>query len=59
MVDLFRQIRTEAGWVGLWRGVGPALARISLVSREGETINGVLHRLHAERMILMITVPRI
>lgn len=31
MVDLFRRIRSEAGWTGLWRGVGPALARISIV----------------------------
>jgi solute carrier family 25 folate transporter 32 len=31
-LQLFRDIRGEAGIRGLWRGVGPAIARISLGS---------------------------
>lgn len=31
MRELFAQIRRDAGWTGMWRGVGPALARISIV----------------------------
>lgn len=33
MLALFRKIRSESGWLGMWRGVGPAVVRISLVSR--------------------------
>jgi len=32
MLHLFRDIRGEAGWTGMWRGVGPALARIAVGS---------------------------
>ncbi len=32
MLALFRSIRGEAGWTGMWRGVGPAVARISIGS---------------------------
>ena len=32
MRALFSKINKEQGWKGMWRGVGPALARISIVS---------------------------
>lgn len=32
MLALFREIRSQNGWTGMWRGVVPALARISVVS---------------------------
>lgn len=31
MLALFREIRSQNGWTGMWRGVVPALARISVV----------------------------
>ena len=46
MLALFREIRSQNGWTGMWRGVVPALARISVVSSTS-ALTRMLTRLRA------------